>query len=144
MTSPAPQRNGMDRYAVGWWLGCLALCAAYLYSGFSKVLDFPGAVAEQAHFGLQPATLTAMAVIVTQLGGSALVLFGRGLWRAAGALGLAGFTAVATVIGHAFWNMQGMERFHNANAFVEHIGLIGGFLLVATQALGKGSASTRR
>ena len=40
----------------------------------------------------------------------------------------------ATWIGHAFWTMQGMERFHNLNAFLEHAGLVGGFLLVAAYA----------
>ena len=48
---------------------------------------------------------------------------------------LAGFTLLATLIGHAFWTMTGIERFHNLNAFLEHFGLIGGFLMVAVLAL---------
>lgn len=110
------------------------LCLAFVYSGIAKLADFPSAVAEQAHFGLQPAVFFAAATIVVQLGGATMVLFCHGRWRALGALVLAGFTIAATWIGHAFWTMQGMERFHNVNAFLEHAGLVGGFLLVAVHA----------
>lgn len=116
-------------------LARLGLCLAYLYSGIAKLLDFPAAMAEQAHFGLQPAALFAAATILVQLGGSLLVLFGRGRFAAAGALQLAAFTLAATIIGHAFWTLGGVERFHNLNSFLEHAGLIGGFVLVALQAL---------
>lgn len=110
------------------------LCLAYVYSGVAKLLDFPAAIAEQQHFGLNPPALFAAATIAVQLGGSALVLFGHGRWRALGALLLAGFTVLATVIGHPFWAMTGSERFHNLNAFLEHAGLVGGFLIVALLA----------
>jgi len=110
------------------------LCLAYVYSGVAKLLDFPAAIAEQQHFGLNPPALFAAATIAVQLGGSALVLFGHGRWRALGALLLAGFTVLATLIGHPFWAMSGSERFHNLNAFLEHAGLIGGFLIVALLA----------
>jgi uncharacterized membrane protein YphA (DoxX/SURF4 family) len=115
------------------------LCLAFVYSGVSKLFDFPAAIAEQAHFGLQPAAFFAAATIAVQLGGSLLVLFARGRWRALGAAMLAVFTLIATVIGHAFWSMQGMERFHNLNAFLEHAGLIGGFLLVGLHAFSRPS-----
>jgi len=124
------------------WLGRAGLCLAFAYSGIAKLLDFPGAVAEQVHFGLQPAALFAAATITVQLGGSALVLLARGRAQALGAVMLAGFTIVATVIGHAFWTMTGIERFQNLNAFLEHAGLVGGFLIVAVLALRERSAAT--
>jgi hypothetical protein len=37
-----------------WFLARLALSSAYLIGGVNKAIDFPGAVAEQAHFGLEP------------------------------------------------------------------------------------------
>lgn len=118
-----------------FWLAKAGLCLAFIYSGVTKLLDFPAAMAEQAQFGLRPPALFAAATIAVQLGGSALVLFARGRSQALGALALAGFTVLATPIGHAFWNMTGMERFHNLNAFLEHAGLVGGFLIVAVVAL---------
>ncbi len=112
-------------------LACVALAAAFVYSGLSKLLDFDAAVAEATHFGLRPAAWFAAAVILVQLGGAALMLFASNRAQAVGAVALAGFTVVATPIGHAFWTMEGMARFHNLNSFIEHIGLVGGLLLVA-------------
>ena len=117
------------------WLARAGLCAAYLYSGVSKLFDFPSAIAEQAHFGMSPPALFAAATIATQLGGSALMLLWRGPLAALGALALAGFTLLATFIGHPFWRESGMERFADLNSFLEHFGLIGGFVLVALSEL---------
>lgn len=110
-------------------LARLALTCPYWISAIVKLGDFPAAVAEQAHFGLQPPEPWAALTIVVQLLGSALVVGGRWVWLGAGALGV--FTAAATVIAHAFWNLQGAERFHATNTFLEHVALIAGLVLAA-------------
>jgi uncharacterized membrane protein YphA (DoxX/SURF4 family) len=111
-------------------LALLGLCAAYLQGGVNKLLDWPGAVAEAAHFGLPAPILAAAATIATELIGSALVLSGRLRWL--GALWLAAFTLAATFVANRFWELPpGQEGFMTANAFFEHLGLVGGFLLVA-------------
>jgi uncharacterized membrane protein YphA (DoxX/SURF4 family) len=111
-------------------LALLGLCAAYIQGGLNKLLDWPGAMAEAAHFGMPMPPVTAAATIAVELIGSALVLSGR--WRWLGALGLAAFTLAATFIANRFWELPpGQDRFMAANAFFEHLGLIGGFLLVA-------------
>jgi uncharacterized membrane protein YphA (DoxX/SURF4 family) len=112
-----------------WLLARLALVSAYLVGGFTKLLDFPGAVAEQAHFGLQPASLWAVATIAVEIGASALIIWGRLVWLAAGALAV--LTAIATVVAANFWTMEGHARFMAMNTFLEHIGLIGGFAMTA-------------
>ncbi|MBP1131203.1 MULTISPECIES: DoxX family protein [Serratia] len=106
-----------------------AICAAYIQGGLVKVLDFNGAMAEMAHFGLQPAALFASLVIVLELGASALIL--TGFYRWLGALALAGFTLAATLMANRFWEMSPPERFTGMNGFFEHIGLAGALLLVA-------------
>ncbi len=112
------------------WIALLLLCAAYLQGGLNKALDFDAAIAEMKHFGLSPAGPLAVAVIVLELGASALIL--TGFWRWLGALALAGFTLMATFVALRFWGMApGPERFMAANSFFEHLGLAGGFLLVA-------------
>ena len=112
------------------WLAYLGLCAAYLQGGFNKLIDFPGAVGEMTHFGLSPASLLAALVIALELGASALILSGKLRWL--GALALAAFTLMATFVALRFWELPvGHERFMAANSFFEHLGLIGGFLLVA-------------
>jgi len=112
------------------WIALLGLCAAYIQGGLNKLLDVGGAVAEMQHFGLEPAMPFAIAVILTELAGAALVLSGIQRWF--GALWLGAFTLVSTFIANRYWELPpGHERFMTANAFYEHLGLLGGFLLVA-------------
>ncbi len=112
-------------------LARIALVSAFLVSGVIKTLDFPGAVAEvRALAGIEPAAVLAILVIVTQLGGAALVIVGgRAVWIGAGLL--AGFTVVATLLAHAFWTKTGIEQARDLATFFEHVGLIGGFLLAS-------------
>lgn len=122
------------------FIAYLALCAAYLQGGLVKLSDFPGALAEMGHFGLAPAPLFAVLVIVLELGASALIVTGFLRWL--GALALGGFTLLATFLALRFWEMpQGMERFMAANSFFEHLGLVGGFLLVAWLDLNERTAA---
>jgi uncharacterized membrane protein YphA (DoxX/SURF4 family) len=112
------------------WAALLLLCAAYLQGGLNKALDFGSAIAEMNHFGVSPAAPMAVAVIVLELGASALVLTGFHRWL--GALALGAFTLFATFVALRFWQMPvGQERFMAANSFFEHLGLVGGFVLVA-------------
>jgi uncharacterized membrane protein YphA (DoxX/SURF4 family) len=65
-----------------------------------------------------------------------------GILRWLGALSLALFTLLATLVALRFWEMPaGMERMMATNAFFEHLGLAGAFVIVAiidlTQGAGK-------
>lgn len=114
------------------YIAYLGLCAAYLQGGWNKLTDFPAAVAEMTHFGVAPASVFAGLVIVLELGASLMILTGKLRWL--GALLLAVFTVLASFVALRFWQMPvGLERFMAANAFFEHGGLVGGFLLVAWQ-----------
>jgi uncharacterized membrane protein YphA (DoxX/SURF4 family) len=111
----------------------LALSSAYLLGGLVKLTDWQGAVAEQAHFGMEPAALWAALTILVELVGALLLISGRYLWLAAGMLGV--FTGFAALVANAFWAMDaGQERFMATNAFFEHLGLIGGLALAAILA----------
>ena len=115
------------------WPGLLplsraALVSAFLIGGIQKLVDFPGAIAEQAHFGLQPAWLWAAAAVLVELGGSLLVVFGRWVWLGAGGLGV--LTAIAMGTANNFWAMTGHDRLVGVNTFFEHLGLIAGLVLV--------------
>lgn len=90
------------------------------------------------HFGLHPAAVFAVVVIVFELAASAMVVSGFLRW--AGALALAGFTLLATFIALRFWEMApGMDRMMATNAFFEHLGLAGAFVIVAAIDLTKGT-----
>lgn len=115
-----------------WFLARLLLVSAYVLGGFTKLGDWPSAVAEQAHFGLHPPALWAAVTIVVELLASALILANRALWLGAGMLGV--FTVLAALVANNFWAMQGHDRFMAMNAFFEHLGLAGGFVLAALVA----------
>ena len=110
----------------------LALASAFLLGGILKLLDFPGAVAEQAHFGLHPAAVWAGLAILIEIVGSLLLIVGRYVWLAAGALGV--LTTVAMLVADPFWALEGSARIAAANGFLERCGLIAGFVLAARLA----------
>jgi uncharacterized membrane protein YphA (DoxX/SURF4 family) len=127
-TYPAARPGALRRFAL------LLLCAAYIQGPLTKLFDFPGAIAEMEHFGLAPAPLFAVGVIVFELAMSALILIGR--WRGPAALALAAFTLAATFLAIRFWELPpGQGRTMAMNGFFEHLGLIGGFILVALDEL---------
>ncbi len=105
----------------------LALVSAYLVGGVDKLLNFHAAVAEQAHFGLQPAALWAALAIAVEIGGSLCVVLGRFTWLGAGGLGM--LTLVAMGVANDFWNLAGAARFMAFNSFFEHLGLIAALVL---------------
>jgi uncharacterized membrane protein YphA (DoxX/SURF4 family) len=111
------------------WVALLGLCAAYLQGGIVKLANISGAVAEMSHFGLSPAIPFAIAVIAFELIASVAILTGYGRWL--GALALGAFTVAASFMANRYWELGAAERFATENAFYEHLGLAGGFLLVA-------------
>jgi transmembrane protein len=129
MTTPAPIAALLKAPALSV-LARVLLTLPYWWSGLSKIADLTGALGEASHFGLKPAWLVVAVTVLVQLGGSTAVILGRASWLGAGALGV--FTALATLIAHPFWTVADpMERFHALSTFLEHVGLIGGFMLAA-------------
>lgn len=117
------------------WFGYLArtvLTFMFWASGLAKLIDFNGGVAEMAHFGLEPAVAFNVATIITQLGGSILIILNRWTWLGAGALAV--FTALTIPLVHHFWTME--EPFKTIEFYVvmEHITVIGALMVVAWKA----------
>ena len=118
----------------------LLLCAAYLQGGLVKLFDFSAAVAEMRHFHLEPALPIAILVIAGELGATLMIVSGKLRWL--GALYLALFTLGATLMANPFWQQPGGVGSMAANSFFEHVGLAGGFLLVAWHDLQGGAHGT--
>ena len=128
MRAGSPNPNSLAE-ALAWKIALLALAAPFLVSGTGKAMHFTAAVAEIRQLtDLEPAPAVAAGVILVQLIGSALLLAG-GRWTRLGAGLLAAFVAAATVVAHAWWTKEGLERFRDFNAFWEHVALIGGLAL---------------
>jgi len=115
-----------------WLLARVGLTSAYLVGGMTKLLDFLAACAEQEHFGFRPGWLWATVVITAEIVGPVLMIWGRLVWLAAGALGV--LTFVASLAANDFWNPEGAARFAATNTFFEHVGLIAGFVMAALLA----------
>ncbi|TWF56956.1 DoxX family protein [Neorhizobium alkalisoli] len=114
------------------WFGYLArivLTFMFWGSGLSKLIDFQAGMAEMSFFGLEPAAAFNTAVIITQLGGSALIILNRWTWLGAGALAV--FTALTIPIVHHFWTMEEPMRTFEFYVVMEHITVIGGLMVVA-------------
>lgn len=140
---PAPRWvEAVLRWPPALVLARLALASAYLIGGVDKLLHFADATAEQAHFGLHPDWLWAAMAAFVEIVGALLLILGRLVWLAAGAL--SALTLVAMLVANNFWSMQGHERFMAMNAFFEHAGLIGGMALAAMLASGRRGAEDSR
>jgi len=149
-TEPSAQMNLLDRLGRAvrplvatrqlHLIALLGLCAAYIQGGLTKFIDFNAAVAETQSFGLPFAKPITGLTILTEFVGPALILTGTYRWL--GALWLAGFTFAATIVANRFWELRPPQRFMAENSFFEHLGLVGGFLLVAWLDLRKRNAAS--
>ncbi len=114
------------------WFALLArvvLTFMFWGSGLAKLIDFQGGVAEMAMFNLPyPAAMNVL-TIVTQIGGSLLIIFNRWTWLGAGALAV--FTALTIPLVHHFWSLpepRATIAFHTAT---EHVTVIGALMIVS-------------
>ena len=115
-----------------WLIARTAIVGIFIVSGLMKLLNFADAKVEQEAVGLHPGGFWAALTIAVELIAPALVISGRLVWLGAGALAV--FTALTAFLAHAFWTMQGEARFLAMNIFLEHLGLIGGFIMTALVA----------
>lgn len=124
--------NPLDSLTGSTWFGYVArtvLTFMYWASGLSKLIDFKAGMAEMSFFGLEPAGAFNVAVIITQIGGSALVILNRWTWLGAGALAV--FTALTIPIAHHFWTMEEPMKTLEFYVAVEHVSMIGAMMVMA-------------
>ncbi len=122
--------------------GRLALAALFLPAGLSKITGFEGTVGYIGSVGLPLASLAAVLAIVVEVGAGLALL--AGLRVRIAALALAVFTAVATVAFHAFWAVPAEQAFVQQLMFFKNIGVIGGLLVLASQAPAGWTLDARR
>jgi transmembrane protein len=103
----------------------------YLFwsSGLEKLFGFHDATVELSRLGLPAPGALAAALVLTQLGGSALMIWGRYAWFGAGWLAV--FTLITIPIAHHFWNMPPAQRLMEAYLVREHLSLCAGLFLTA-------------
>ena len=109
------------------------LAAVFLYSGWQKLWYWQDSVKEVTALGLPFAPLFAAGTIAIQLAGGLAVI--SGFAAAFGAAILAAFTIAATLLGHRFWLLHGDAAKRELTTSLEHLGIVGGLVLVIIEAL---------
>jgi transmembrane protein len=107
--------------------------APFVGAGLFKLLDWQAGLAEMLNVGLHPAWFFNLAALLTELGGSTLVILNRQMWLGAGALGV--FTLLATLLAHRFWDLTGDARMMQFNTFLEHATISAAFILIVVVQL---------
>lgn len=124
-----------------WWQDALLLAGRcllvviFLYSGIDKAVHFKAGLAEIGAKHLPLPRLALLGTIALQLVAGALIAVGHFVPLASFAL--AAFTLATAVVFYDFWTRQGAERVAMFNGFLEHIAMIGGFLVLAAVGPGR-------
>lgn len=106
--------------------GRAALGSIFVLSGLGKLADLQGTAAfmQAAHMPAVP-LLLAGTIGVEVVGGLSVMSGFRARW---GALALVAMLIPATLLFHAFWGHQGMERQMQMMSFLKNISILGGLL----------------
>jgi uncharacterized membrane protein YphA (DoxX/SURF4 family) len=107
------------------------LALVFLFAGLDKLTHWRESVDEVTGLGLPAPVFFSAATIVTQLIAGSMVATGIG--AILGAVALAGFTSLATALGHRFWLLRGQPARHEFTTALEHVAIISGLLLLAVQ-----------
>lgn len=135
MTLVLDLRNELTEY--GFAAARILLALVFLYSGLDKLRHWRSSVAEVVEIGLPFPGLFTAATIVTQIVGGVSVASGFAAPIGAGLL--AGFTIVATLLGHKFWLLHGDQARREFTTSLEHVAIVGGLLMVIVEGLAMGA-----
>jgi putative oxidoreductase len=123
-------------------LGRIAIAALFLPAGINKLIGMEGTAGYFASLGLPAVAVLIWVVIAIEiLGGLALIL---GYQTRFVAIGLAIFTLLASIVGHAFWAAPVDAAFITQLLFFKNIAVIGGLLILASSGAGSISIDGRK
>ena len=122
-------------------VGRIAIAALFLPAGINKLLGMEGATVYFTSLGLPAVAVLIWVVIAIEiLGGLALIL---GYHTRLVALGLAIFTVLASIVGHAFWAAPVDASFIAQLLFFKNMAVTGGLLVLASSGAGSISIDGR-
>lgn len=122
--------------------GRVALAALFVPAGIAKITGYAGTAAYMASKGMPAIDVLLPLTIVVELGGGLLILLG--LWTRLGALALAGFVAIATLIFHAFWAVPAEQVMVQTLFFWKNFAITGTLLALVANGPGGWSIDARR
>jgi len=118
--------------------GRILLAFMFILSGFGKITGYDGTAAYMAAKGMPMIGVLLPLTILTELGGGILLAIGyKARWAA---FALAGFSILAGLVFHDFWNVTDAAQHMNQQIhFMKNLSIAGGMLMVF--ALGPGRLS---
>ncbi|MCG5073252.1 DoxX family protein [Paraburkholderia tagetis] len=115
--------------------GRLFIALMYVLSGFNKLLFFSHGLEEVQAKNLPFPRLALSGTIVVQLVCGVAIMAG---WQTAiASVLLAIFTLATAVVFYDFWKQQGAQRTLFFTGFLEHISIIGGFVILIASGPGR-------
>jgi putative oxidoreductase len=119
-------------------VGRILLAIMFILSGFGKITGYDGTAAYMAAKGMPMIGVLLPLTILTELGGGLLLLIGfKARWAA---LALAGFSILAGLTFHDFWNVtDAAQHMSQQINFMKNLSIAGGMLMVFS--LGAGAYS---
>ena len=123
-------------------IGRVLLVALFIKSGAEKLMDPSGLTGMLTGKGFpQPLAFAYVAGLVEMALG---ILVAIGWQTRLAAFGLIGFTIVATLLAHNYWDMTGPPRRANEINFWKNVAIIGGLLMLAASGAGRYSIDRDR
>ena len=115
-------------------LGRVAIGALYVPSGYGKLMDPSRMTGMLGTKGWPvPGVFAIAAGIVELVGGIALIV---GFKARCTAVALIVFTIIASLLAHAYWDLDGAARTAQYIQFYKNLAIIGGLLLVLARGAG--------
>ncbi|MBY4866672.1 DoxX family protein [Burkholderia sp. Bp9017] len=111
------------------------LMILFVLFGWQKLNGFSGTVAYMASTGSPSPELSAVIAVAVELVGGALIAIG--FYTRPLALLFAAYTLATALIGHRYWQLQGMDQYVAMINFYKNISIIGGLLLLAVTGPGR-------
>jgi putative oxidoreductase len=118
-------------------LARICLSSVFIFSGIEKLFFWREGVEELKGFRMPFPKLALAVTVAIDIGAGTMVLLGA--YSRVGALMLFAFTCAATLMGRPFWAMRGIAFRKSLTTALEHLAIMGGFLLIA--AVGPGGLS---
>jgi putative oxidoreductase len=122
-------------------IGRVLLVALFIKSGVEKLIAPAGLTGMLSQKAFPMPMLLAYVAGVTEVLLGVLVAIG---WQARiAAFGLIGFTIVASLIAHNYWDMTGPARRANETAFWKNLAIIGGLMMLIWTGAGRYAVDRR-
>ena len=118
----------MDSNRILYMLARFCMALIFIVAGVRKVMGYEGTVKYFGGIGLPMPEIVAPLVMLIEIGGGLLLLFGFRAEIVAWILAL--FTAGTAVIAHQFWAVDAAQFGNQLNNFLKNLAMVGGFLAI--------------